>query len=136
MTRGRHRRASVGRTSNYPRYEHLTRELLRKRRKYRQFFHVTCVVLNDDGRLQIRSGFLQPLDRRDCLRTIEVECRHAARVVILAEVDRIAGDDDGAHLCKLYQQAGMARCVPWRTQHDHRTVTEYIFVDGLRLDLV
>jgi len=85
----------------------LPRELLRKRRKYRQFFHVACVVLNDDGRLQIRCAFLQSFDRRDCLRTIEVECRHAARVVILAEVDRIAGDDDGADLCKLYQQAGM-----------------------------
>src|SRR5215831_15287614 len=30
----------------------------------------------------------------------------------------------------------MARRVPWRTQHGYRTVTEYILVQGLRLDLV
>ena len=37
--------------------------LLRGCRKHRQFFHVPCVVLNDNGRLQICCDFLQPLDR-------------------------------------------------------------------------
>jgi len=115
-------------------YEPLSHRLLRERRKHWQFFHVARVVLNDDGRLQICCEFLQPLDRSYGLGAIEVECRHAVRIVVLAEVDRIAGDDDRARLRELYQQAGMARRVPWRTQQDYRTVTEYILVEGLRLE--
>ena len=50
-------------------------------------------------------------------------------------MDRIAAQDDGAHLWQLDEQAGMARRVPRRAQHDHRAVTEHVLVDGQRLDL-
>src|SRR5438045_3501834 len=93
-------------------------------------------MLNDDGCLQIRCDFFQPLDRSYRLGAIEIECRHSVRIVVLAEVYCIASDDDGAHLCQLDQQTRMARRVPWRAQHDHRTVTEYVLVDRLRFDLV
>jgi len=41
-------------------------------------------------------------------------------------VDRVAGKDDGAHLRQFYQQAGMARGVSRRAQHDYRAVAKYI----------
>ena len=42
----------------------------------------------------------------------------------------IAGQDDGAHLRELDEQAGMTRRMARRAQHDHRAVTEHILVLG------
>ena len=85
----------------------LNARLFRERGKHRQFINVARIVLDDDLPLQIRCDLLHAIDRSYRLRAIEIEPGHAVRIVILAEVDRIAGDDDGADLCKLYQQAGM-----------------------------
>jgi hypothetical protein len=86
--------------------------LLRGGRKRRQFLDVARVVLDDHGRLGIRRDLLEALERRDRLRAIIIEPGHAVRVVILAEVRGIAGDDHGARLRQLDQQAVMARRVP------------------------
>jgi hypothetical protein len=65
-----------------------------------------------------------------------VEPGHAVRVVILAEVRGIAGDDHGARLRQLDQQAVMARRVPGRVEHDYAAVAEHVLVVHERLDLV
>src|SRR5215471_10436154 len=76
----------------------LRRPLLRERRKLRQFADVARIVLDDQGRLQIRRDLLDALDRSDRLGSVVVECRHAFRIVILAEVDGIAAENDGTCL--------------------------------------
>ena len=51
--------------------------LLRRRRKRRQFVDVARIVLNDDGRLEVRRDLLEALDRCQRLGAIEVERGHA-----------------------------------------------------------
>ena len=53
-------------------------------------------MLDDDRRLQIRRDLLDALDRGDRLRPIVVERRHAIGTEILAEMDRIAAENDGS----------------------------------------
>src|SRR5262249_61506454 len=93
------------------------------------------VMLDDDGRLEIRGGLLEALERRHRLGAIEVERRHAIRIVILAEVRRIAGDHHGPHLRHLDEKALMAGPGPRRPQHDHAAVPEYVLVERKRFDL-
>ena len=93
-------------------------------------------MLDDHGRIGIRRDLLEPLERRDRLRTIIVEPGHPLRVEILAEVRGITGDDHGTHLRQLDQQAVMARRVPGRVEHDHAAVAEHVLVVRERLDLV
>src|SRR5262249_16144497 len=88
--------------------------LLRGGRKRRQFLDVTRVVLDDHGCVKIRRDLLEAFEGRDRLRAIIVEPGHAVGVVILAEWRCIAGDDPGARLRQLDQQAVMPRRVPGR----------------------
>src|SRR6516165_9865835 len=92
--------------------------LFRERRKLRQFADVARIVLDDECRLQVRYDLLHALDRGNRLGSIVVEYWHTIRIVILAKVDGIATENDGTHLRQLDQQAGMARSVPRRAQHD------------------
>src|SRR5262249_36246681 len=62
------------------------RQLFRRRRECRQLVDVARVMLDDDGRLEIRGDLLEALERRHRLGAIEVERRHTIRIVILAEV--------------------------------------------------
>src|SRR5262245_21316848 len=110
--------------------------LLRGGWKRRQFFDVARVVLNDHGRLGIRCDLLEALERRDRLCAIIVKPGHAGRVVILTKVRGIAGNDHGARLRQLDQQAVMARRVPRCVEHDYAAVAEYVLVVHERLDLV
>jgi hypothetical protein len=110
--------------------------LLRGGRKRRQFLHVARVVLDEHCRLGIHRDLLEALERRDRLRAIIVEPRHAVGIEILAEVRGIAGDDHGAHLRQLDQEAVMTRRVAGRVEHDHAAVAEHVLVCNDRLDLV
>jgi hypothetical protein len=97
--------------------------LLRGGRKRRQFLHVARVVLDEHCRLGIRRDLLEALERRDRLRAIIVEPRHAVGIEILAEVRGIAGDDHGAHLRQLDQEPVMTRRVAGPSPNTSLSVT-------------
>src|SRR6185295_5569658 len=63
--------------------------LLRGRRERGQLADVAHVVLDDDGRFEICDDLFHALDRGDRRGAVEVEVRHAASVVVLAEVDEV-----------------------------------------------
>src|SRR6185312_10817820 len=93
--------------------------LFRESGESREFVDVAGVVLDDDLALQIGRDLLQAFDRGHGLRAIEIEGGDAVGVEVLAEVDRIARENDGTLLGQLDQQARMARRVARRAQHDH-----------------
>jgi len=97
--------------AKYVRGSEITAQLLRRGRERRQFVDAR-VVLDDYRRLGIRRDLLEALERRDRLCAIIVEPRHAVRVVILAEVGCIAGDDHGARLRQFDEKAVMAGRMP------------------------
>jgi hypothetical protein len=66
--------------------------LLGGHRERRQLADVANVVLDDDGRFEICDGLLHALDRGDDRGAVEVEVSHAATLVVLAEVDQVAGE--------------------------------------------
>src|SRR5215470_8442135 len=109
--------------------------LLRGRRERRQLADVAHVVLDDDGRLHVADDLLHALDRGDRLRAVEVEGRHAVRLVVLVEVGRIAGKQHRALFLQPDQEGAMARRVTRRPQHDHAAVAEHVLVRGQGLDL-
>ena len=122
--------------AKYVRGSEITAQLLRRGRERRQFVDVARVVLDDYRRLGIRRDLLEALERRDRLCAIIVEPRHAVRVVILAEVGCIAGDDHGARLRQFDEKAVMAGRMPRRVEHDYAAVAEYVLVVHEQLDLV
>src|ERR1700730_3501268 len=109
--------------------------LLRGRRERRQLADVAHVVLDDDGRFEICDDLLHALDRGDRRGAVEVEVWHAATLVVLAEVDEVAGEQHRAHVLQPDQQAAMARRVTRHPQNDHAAVAEHVLVPGQRLDL-
>src|SRR6185295_1862379 len=109
--------------------------LLRGRRERRQLADVAHVVLDDDGRFEICDDLLHALNRGDCRGAVEVEAWHAATLVVLAEVDQVAGEQHRAHLLQPDQQGAMARRVTRHPEHDHGAVAEHVLVHGQRLDL-
>src|SRR5580765_4260106 len=108
--------------------------LLRGRRERRQLADVAHVVLDDDGRFEICDDLLHALDRGDRRGAVEVEVRHAATLVVLAEVDQVAGEQDRAHFLQPDQQRAVARRVTRHPEHDHAAVAEHVLVPGQRLD--
>src|SRR5262245_51276323 len=83
--------------------------LLRGGRERRQLADVAQIVLDDDGRLEIRRDRLHALDRGDRRGAVEVEDRHAVALVVLAEVDRVAAEQHRAHVLQPDQQGAVAR---------------------------
>src|SRR6266436_7312894 len=75
--------------------------LLRCSRKSRQLADVAQVVLNDHGRVEVRGDLLHPLERRDRLRAVVVEGRHAVRFVVLVEVRGVAAQRSEEHTSEL-----------------------------------
>src|SRR5262245_21093645 len=117
------------------RASHAASALLRGRREGGKLADVAHVVLDDEGRLQVRDDLLHALDRGDRRGAVEVEDRHAVTVVVLAEVDQVAAEQHRAHVLQLHQQAGMARRVTRHPENDHAAVAEHVLVSGQRLDL-
>src|SRR5262249_36069840 len=109
--------------------------LLRRRRERRELADVAHVVLDDDGRFEIRDDLLHALDRGDRRRAVEVEPRHAATLVVFAEVDNVSSEQPRAHVLQLDQQRGMARRVPRHPENDHAAVAKHVLVRGERLHL-
>src|SRR5437879_698313 len=68
-------------------------------RKSRQLADVAQVVLDDHGRVEVRGDLLHPLDRRDRLRAVVIEGRHAVRFVVLVEVRGVAAQQE--HVSRL-----------------------------------
>src|SRR5712691_2937383 len=93
--------------------------LLRRSRERRQLADVAHVVLNDDGCLQVGGDLLHALDRGDRRGAVEVEARHPAALIVLAEVGQVAGEQDGAHFLQPDQQGAVARRVTRRPENDH-----------------
>src|SRR5713226_3331319 len=87
-SRGSFRRAGAGSGWSRPKDRGRPSALLRGRWERRQLADVAHVVLDDDGCLHVRDDLLHALDRGDRRGAVEVEVRHAAAVVILAEVDQ------------------------------------------------
>src|SRR5258705_9837179 len=85
--------------------------------KRRELAHVARVVLDDDRGLQVGGDLLDAVERGDRLRAVEVEGRHAVRLVVLVEVRRVAHEDDRALLLEPDEERAMARRVPGRAQH-------------------
>src|SRR2546426_2012427 len=88
---------------------HTALVLLRGRRERRQLADVAHVMLDDEGRLEICDELLHALDRGDRRRAVEVEARHSAAFVVLAEVGRVAAEQHRTHFLQPDQQGGMAR---------------------------
>ena len=65
----------------------------------------------------------------------KLKLRHAATLVVLAEVDQVAGEQHRAHVLQPDQQAAMARRVTRHPEHGHAAVAEHVLVPGQRLDL-
>src|ERR1700692_3037258 len=80
--------------------------LFGERRKYRQLFDVAGIVLDNEGRLQVRCNLLDALDRSHRLGAVIVERGYAVRIVVFVEMHRVARQDDSTHLRQLDQQAG------------------------------
>src|SRR6266496_1747300 len=70
------------------------RRLLRCSRKSRQLADVAQVVLDDHGRVEVRGDLLDALERRDRLRAVVIEGRHAGRLVVLVEMRGVAGQQE------------------------------------------
>src|SRR5207302_3991393 len=114
---------------------HTALVLLRGRRERRQLADVAHVMLDDEGRLEICDELLHALDRGDRRRAVEVEARHSAAFVVLAEVGRVAAEQHRTHFLQPDQQGAMARRVTRRPENDHAAVAEHVLVHGQRLDL-
>src|SRR5258706_7793861 len=76
----------------------LARNLPRRRRKRGQLADVPRIVLDDDRGPQVPGDVLDAIQRRDGLRPVEVEARHAVALVVLLEVRRVADQDEGSLL--------------------------------------
>src|SRR5262249_6877176 len=93
--------------------------LLRGGGEGRQLADVAHVVLDDDGGLEVRGHLLHPLDRGNRRGAVEVEPRHAVALVVLAEVDQVAGEQHRAHVLQPHEQGAVARRVTRHPENDH-----------------
>src|SRR5262245_47073832 len=104
-------------------------------RERRQLPDVAHVVLDDHGRLQVRGELLHAIERRDGLRAVVVEPRHAVALVVLAEMHEVAAQNHWAHVLQPHEQGAVAGRVARCLEHDDGAVAEHVLVGHERLDL-